>query len=93
MKCPTEEQARQEFENALQAGTVVRVRVNSSFDSLHVSDLATLPMGDHSTYSYSTIFVTMFNDILFQTDIPEIELSRRWYTVTVGRNPGVFNGP
>ena len=93
MRCSTQEQARLEYERAVHAGTAVRVRVLSNFDTLQMSDLPTLPMGDHGMYSYYTICATVFNNTLFQTDIPEAELSSRWYSVTVGRHPGIFNGP
>ena len=44
-----------EYERAVYIGTAVRVRVISSFDTLQMSDLSTLPMGDHGTCSYHSI--------------------------------------
>lgn len=91
VKCATEEQADREYEHAVHAGTAVRVHLNAVFRNLRISALPTLPMGETGMSSSSTIPCVLLNAFELASD--DIELSRRWYTVTVGRHPGVYNGP
>ena len=91
IRCPTEEQALTEFENAVNNGTAVQVTLTDTSRYLNISELGSLPMGTIRTFP-AAFFMGKILIWLFETAQDTIP-SRRWYSVTVGRFPGVYNGP
>ena len=90
VKCLSENEALSEFTNTVEDGIAHRVDLVERSRTLDISALDSLPMGE----------LCMWIDFLYAlvalilVSIADLRPpSHRWYSVVVGRFPGVYNGP